>query len=155
MYQITPYFKEVFDFIDSAFMDDETSSYTEDMKQLKISEENNGNNNYNGHGVEFNSGDINNYTFKKYGDNSTNESSYEKLPSESVILNLQDQIDNLDCLDRRDTLIQKELRKSISKKNNNRVLIHCSLGVSRSGSFTILYLMKKFSLNYETVSKFY
>ena len=57
--------------------------------------------------------------------------------------------DRLDC---QDSLVQKEFKKSIMRKNDNRILIHCSLGVSRSGSFTILYIMKKFSLSYETVN---
>ena len=88
---------------------------------------------------------------KKYCENSTHESSYDKLPSETQILNLQDQLDSTQCNDRRDTIINKEFQKTISKKNNNRVLIHCSLGVSRSASFVILYLMKKFTINFDTV----
>ncbi len=89
----------------------------------------------------------------KLAENSASESSYEKLPFSNQILNLQAEMDKEPSFDKRDTILQKEFKKSISKyKNENRVLIHCSLGVSRSGSFTVLYLMKKFSLNYDTVN---
>lgn len=91
---------------------------------------------------------------KKFGiDSSTTENSYERLPYDSSILNLQADIDNLQCMDKKDHLLQKEFKNHLNKyRNKNKVLIHCSLGVSRSGSFTIVYLMKKFSLRYETVS---
>lgn len=41
-------------------------------------------------------------------------------------------------------LFQKMLKKSF---NYNRVIIHCSLGVSRSACFAIMYIMKKFGLS--------
>lgn len=82
----------------------------------------------------------------------TNESSYEKLPSDLVIFNLQNEFDHIKCLDEKDHIMQKEFKKFVSKYNNdNKILIHCSFGVSRSGSFTLLYLMKKFSLKYKEV----
>lgn len=40
-------------------------------------------------------------------------------------------------------------------KNSNRILIHCSLGVSRSSTIAIMYIMKKFSICYEEVSYHY
>jgi protein tyrosine phosphatase len=48
-------------------------------------------------------------------------------------------------------------QKSFNKKyfhsnNNNRILIHCSLGVSRSSTIAIMYIMKKFSVCFEEVS---
>lgn len=79
--------------------------------------------------------------------------SYEKLPQEYNVLYLLDQILKEDK-DKRDYIIQTEFKKNISKYNNkNKVLIHCSLGVSRSASFTVLYFMKKFGLGYDIVTQ--
>lgn len=38
-------------------------------------------------------------------------------------------------------------------KSENRVLIHCSMGVSRSPTIAIMYIMKKFSLTFDEVYK--
>lgn len=35
--------------------------------------------------------------------------------------------------------------------NTNRVLIHCAMGISRSSSIVIMYLMKKFNITFESV----
>ena len=43
--------------------------------------------------------------------------------------------------------IQEIFRKSNPIKSNN-VLIHCSLGVSRSPTFALMYIMKKFNLKF-------
>jgi len=143
-FKITPYFKEVYDFIESAFMEDDIS-INDDMKNLIFAEKvNNENESQNS---SFISKRLN-------GEISTTSSSYDLLPtikSENSIINLQDEIRKMNCNHRKDNLIQKEFKKAISSKNNNRVLIHCSLGVSRSAVFSILYIMKKFSLAYENV----
>lgn len=39
-------------------------------------------------------------------------------------------------------------------RNNNVVLVHCAMGVSRSASCVIMYLMKKFGLGFEETLKF-
>lgn len=39
------------------------------------------------------------------------------------------------------------------KDENNVIGIHCHIGKSRSPSFALVYLMKKFKINYETVRK--
>lgn len=44
-----------------------------------------------------------------------------------------------------------ETFNKVKNEKNNRVLIHCSLGVSRSATFVIMYLMKKFGLPFEFV----
>jgi protein tyrosine phosphatase len=145
-YQITPYFKEVFEFIESAFTED---NLIEEMKNLKVIPNKIENGFLNDIIHADSNGDRHN--IQNNIEISTNGNSYEKLPSGGIILNLKESIIEDDCVNRRDTLLQKEFLKSISKKNNNRVLIHCSLGVSRSSSITILYLMKKFSLPFEMV----
>lgn len=39
-------------------------------------------------------------------------------------------------------------------KNKNRILIHCSLGMSRSPALAIMYVMKKFKLKFEEAYHF-
>jgi len=39
-------------------------------------------------------------------------------------------------------------------KNKNRILIHCSLGVSRSSTIAIMYIMKKFSISSKEACNF-
>ena len=49
-------------------------------------------------------------------------------------------------------IIQKAFKKMYFHNNNqNRILIHCSLGVSRSSTIAIMYIMKKFSICTEEV----
>jgi protein tyrosine phosphatase len=36
-------------------------------------------------------------------------------------------------------------------KNENRILIHCSLGISRSTTITTMFVMKKFTLSFDEV----
>lgn len=45
----------------------------------------------------------------------------------------------------------KVFKEIVRGKNNNRVLVHCSLGVSRSATFAIMYVMKKFRTPFEEV----
>lgn len=51
-------------------------------------------------------------------------------------------------------IIQKAFKKEyLHTMNKNRILIHCSLGVSRSSTVAIMYIMKKFQLNYDEVMR--
>jgi dual specificity MAP kinase phosphatase len=43
----------------------------------------------------------------------------------------------------------------LTKSNKNRVLVHCAMGVSRSVSIVIMYLMKRFNTTFESVSYLY
>jgi len=51
--------------------------------------------------------------------------------------------------------ISQEFDKMISTcgtpDNNNRILVHCAMGISRSAAIVIMYLMKKFSTSFESV----
>jgi protein tyrosine phosphatase len=38
-----------------------------------------------------------------------------------------------------------------ASKNDNRILIHCSMGISRSPTITTMYVMKKFELSFDEV----
>jgi len=42
---------------------------------------------------------------------------------------------------------------SHNNTNNNRVLIHCSMGVSRSTTMVIMFLMRKIKLSFNAVYK--
>lgn len=55
-----------------------------------------------------------------------------------------------DDLNKRNKIIQLVFKNYFSKtKSNARILIHCSLGMSRSPTIAIMYLMKKFRLPFD------
>lgn len=39
-------------------------------------------------------------------------------------------------------------------KNNNRVFVHCAMGVSRSATFVIMFIMKKYRIPFEEALDF-
>lgn len=49
--------------------------------------------------------------------------------------------------------INDEYNKQIKRtpNNSNKVLVHCAMGVSRSSSIVIMYLMKRFNITFESV----
>jgi hypothetical protein len=53
---------------------------------------------------------------------------------------------------KKNRLIQLFFRKLFGEgTNNNKILIHCSLGMSRSPTMACMYLMKKLKLSFEEV----
>ena len=44
-----------------------------------------------------------------------------------------------------------EMLKVCPNNNKNRILVHCAMGISRSSSIVIMYLMKKFGISFESV----
>jgi protein-tyrosine phosphatase len=76
------------------------------------------------------------YVLEKIGIKSCFQDSFEKLPS-------------WHC---RNKLIQMFFKYYLEgNENNNKVLIHCSMGVSRSPTICIMYLMKRLNLSFENV----
>lgn len=49
--------------------------------------------------------------------------------------------------------IDNECRDQLNKyqANNNKILVHCAMGMSRSASIVIMYLMKRFHISFESV----
>lgn len=73
--------------------------------------------------------------------------------SDTDILDNKD-LDEISDLQIKNKLIQlliKSHYKSYSQ-NKKRILIHCSMGVSRSPALIIMYLMKKVKLSFDSVS---
>jgi protein tyrosine phosphatase len=59
---------------------------------------------------------------------------------------------NSPTLHKKNKLIQLLFKKLFDDNNGNRILIHCSMGVSRSPTMAIMYLMKKLEMGFEEVS---
>lgn len=58
-------------------------------------------------------------------------------------------ISEVDCILLKNEYIQLIFKKMLHTSNSrSRVLIHCSLGVSRSPSIAVMYIMKKFNLSF-------
>ena len=62
----------------------------------------------------------------------------------------QEVFSNMQSWHKRNKLIQLIFAKHLDK-NNNRILIHCSMGVSRSPTMAIMYIMKKLCISFEEV----
>lgn len=88
-----------------------------------------------------------NYERKK-GSNTSLSKLYDVDSGEEVIINKS--ISNAKSIYLKNKQVQvyfKEVADEI--QNDNRILIHCSLGVSRSPAITCMYLMKKLRLSYQ------
>ena len=86
--------------------------------------------------------------FKLYG--------YEKNFSNSELINSED-IEEIPSISCKNKIIQVLIKMQISTNqnfNNSKILIHCSLGMSRSPTLAIMYLMKKIKISFELVKIF-
>jgi protein-tyrosine phosphatase len=115
-YKISPFFREVYDFMEKALTyDDQGEEWNSDHS--------------------FNLELVN---FKNLNEKDIN-TLLEQIPSwtyKNKILQL---------------LFKKQYKKS---NNSNRILIHCSLGISRSPTLAIMYIMRKFKLGFEQAYEF-
>lgn len=67
-----------------------------------------------------------------------------------------EEIQEVSCISFKNKIIQvllKMLFSEYSKESNSKILIHCSLGMSRSPTLAIMYLMKKLKISFEFVGK--
>jgi len=70
---------------------------------------------------------------------------------EGELINAAD-IDKIPDLQVKNKICQLLIKAHFSGYNeNNRILIHCSMGISRSPTLVIMYLMKKIKLSFESV----
>lgn len=117
--------------------------------KVDVNKNNNNNNNSNNQVIEENN-ENSAYDIKQQ--NYFNDSDSIETINEEIDL-LQENLKKYPC----SFHIQNEILQLKAKKllietksnNNNRVLIHCSLGVSRSPSIAVMYLMKKFKLHFQ------
>jgi protein-tyrosine phosphatase len=80
----------------------------------------------------------------------------DKEGLENIQESVNSQLNKTTSLFSKAEIIQKAFKKIYSHTlNSNRILIHCSLGVSRSSTIAIMFLMKKFQLNYDEVRGLY
>ena len=73
---------------------------------------------------------------------------FEGIEGGSIPLELKEQFVLTDDINIKNKILQKMFRNATRKNpgNNSRILIHCSMGMSRSPTIAIMYLMKKFEI---------
>lgn len=80
------------------------------------------------------------------------DKNFPKLQQFGIISleNWRDAFNSTKDLNLRNKIIQLVYKHFFHKSNTkNRILIHCSMGVSRSPTVAIMYIMKKFQLSFE------
>jgi protein-tyrosine phosphatase len=76
---------------------------------------------------------------------------FEKLGLDEEIT-LNEHFKNISSWTYKNKIMQIIFKRLYScAKNDNRILIHCSMGISRSPTIATMYVMKKFSLSYDEV----
>jgi protein-tyrosine phosphatase len=75
----------------------------------------------------------------------------ESIMKEMKITNFSKAFDNIRYWNERNKLIQLFFKNYFDSYTKNRVLVHCSMGVSRSPTICIMYIMKKLQLSHENV----
>ena len=103
-YQVSPYFRETYNFIETALFGDEFSDV--------------------------------NITLNKLG-----------------LEDFKEEYESINSCQSRNKLIQLIFKAMSNEQNKNRILIHCSMGVSRSPTMCIMYLMKKLKITLNDVKK--
>lgn len=67
----------------------------------------------------------------------------------NAINSLKEQFEEAEDINKKNKLLQFMFKNTYKKyRSNARILIHCSMGVSRSPTIAIMYLMKKFEICY-------
>lgn len=142
-YKISKYFKKTYEFIEAALTDSpeektiehEIESLTNLMKNLKIIDE-----------VIT--------SIKEWNDSNMCENSSSSNITSKIDLNLLfEKISNWTLKNKILQILFKNYYQNF-QENNNRILIHCSLGVSRSPTLAIMYVMRKFRLKLEEAYNF-
>jgi protein-tyrosine phosphatase len=134
-YKISKFFKEAFNFIDSALTMENNNAKTSDKDEGKIN-------------TEFENLEIDEKNLNKI------KLDLENLKIEEP-LNLNEIFGNISSWTYRNKLLQIMFKKHYGEyKNQNRILIHCSLGISRSPTLAIMYVMRKFKLKFDEALNF-
>eukprot|EP00340_Litonotus_pictus_P012436 CAMPEP_0170536796 /NCGR_PEP_ID=MMETSP0209-20121228/102346_1 /TAXON_ID=665100 ORGANISM="Litonotus pictus, Strain P1" /NCGR_SAMPLE_ID=MMETSP0209 /ASSEMBLY_ACC=CAM_ASM_000301 /LENGTH=344 /DNA_ID=CAMNT_0010838199 /DNA_START=405 /DNA_END=1435 /DNA_ORIENTATION=- len=161
-YCLKSHFKLAFDFIEETFFENQVEEEEEVTikekdnssflkSKLKIENKNTSNNT----SVPFLENDsednISNSSLGYFGMENHNHERQE-LSYEEEIEMIKEKIESQpESLYLQNELLQLKFRQMTKGlTNKNKILIHCSLGVSRSPSIAVMYLMKKFNFGFQT-----
>jgi protein-tyrosine phosphatase len=140
-YKISKYFKKTYEFIEGALtnspeektIENEIESLTNLMKNLTIIEE-----------VST--------SIKEWNEINKNENNNSSPITSSIDLN--DLFEKISNWTLKNKILQILFKNYYQNENDNRILIHCSLGVSRSPTLVIMYVMRKFRIKFEEAFSF-
>jgi hypothetical protein len=147
-FKIKRYFKTAYDFIEdalTAYQQDScedgisTSASNDNLNYDKEKKEN-----YNKENIE----DIYINNDSSFMENDCYSNTIQNAISNADgMISWKEQFEETDDITKKNKLLQIMFKNSYKKfKSNARILIHCSMGVSRSPTIAIMYIMKKFEV---------
>jgi protein-tyrosine phosphatase len=162
-FKITKYFKTAFDFIEDALTNSQDTStfyFSCICKKVGKNESSSENSKNNHNKSQYNYEYSNTPEELKENSNSndtvnsgtlSSHSSVESITEEFMNVsldNFQDIFANINDNNKKNKIIQTLFQRAYKKyKSDVKILIHCSMGVSRSPTIAIMYIMKKFNIS--------
>jgi hypothetical protein len=143
-FSIKKYFKAAYEFIEDALTYNNNDSSEEGMSTCASNECLNNMTNVNLDKKELDGlyDDINTTEFNSFSN------TFQGTQGGSIPLNLKEHFVVTDDVNMKNIILQKMFRNAFKKNSSNssRILIHCSMGMSRSPTIAMMYLMKKFKI---------